>query len=75
MTCTIFRRRHVSTRKFVPAKAPKPKRDKQPYLFKPVVPSATVSEPETSRQTVKPQLKVPPVVKPKPKRKPDSPER
>ena len=74
-TCTdYYRLRHVSP-KFMPAKAPKPKRDKQPFMFKPVVPMS-VSEPETTRRsTAKPQLKVPPVVKPKPKRKPDSPER
>lgn len=76
LTCNIFRRRYVAP-KYAPATAPKPKKqEKQHYLFKPVVPVTSVSEPETTRHTTaKPQLKVPPVVKPKPKKKRDSPER
>lgn len=72
-----YRRKFVPT-KLPPTKAPKPKKAPfvQPVIkFKPEVPTS-VSEPETTRRTeAQLRLKVPPGVKPKPKRKADSPER
>lgn len=68
---------HVPS-KVPPPKAPKPKKPAsvQPVVkFQPEVP-ASLSAPETpSRTEAKVHLKVPPGVKPKPKRRAESPER